>query len=392
MTARPPRPRGRAALLIVGAAFVVAATASVALSAATARDDEPAAAPSPVVLDLEARPPKWLSAYRLFEGDGSDQRPSHGVTPYDVNTPLFSDYAAKHRFVWVPPGKSARYHAEEAFAFPVGTILIKTFAYPRDARDPRKGERLVETRLLIHHEDGWKGWPYIWNEEQTDARLKIAGGIREVAWIDAEGGEQSLRYIVPNANQCEGCHGQKPKLPEGVTPTPGPTKVKLVPIGPTARSLNRTLAYADGEANQLARWTERAILEGAPASEEAPRLAVWDDPETGSVEERARAWLEMNCAHCHNPRGPGNTTALDLRASQRDPLRFGVRKPPVAAGRGSGGRLHDIEPGDPDASIFVYRIGSTDPGIMMPELGRRLTHAEGLALVREWIRGMKDGE
>ena len=111
---------------------------------------------------------------------------------------------------------------------------------------------------------------------------------------------------------------------------------------------------------------------------------------TGSLDARARAWLEINCAHCHNPAGPARNSGLDLLASQTNPTAYGVYKAPVAAGRGSGGREFDIVPGQPDKSIMVYRIASTDGGIMMPELGKRLVHEEGLALIREWIAAMAD--
>ena len=117
-------------------------------------------------------------------------------------------------------------------------------------------------------------------------------------------------------------------------------------------------------------------------------MAVWDDPDSGTLEARARAWLEINCAHCHNPDGPARNSGLDLLASQRNPTAYGIYKSPVAAGRGSGGREFDIVPGQPDKSILVFRVDSTDAGIMMPELGKRLVHKEGLALVRQWIAAM----
>ena len=101
----------------------------------------------------------------------------------------------------------------------------------------------------------------------------------------------------------------------------------------------------------------------------------------------AHGW--RSTAHCHNPEGPARNSGLDLTAAQRNPTALGLFKPPVAAGRGSGGREFDIVPGQPDKSILVYRIASTDAGIMMPELGKRLVHEEGLALVRQWIAAMK---
>lgn len=71
------------------------------------------------------------------------------------------------------------------------------------------------------------------------------------------------------------------------------------------------------------------------------------------------------------------------------PMALGIGKAPVAAGKGSGGRLYSIVPGKPDESILLYRIESVDPGVMMPEMGRRLAHKEGVELVRQWILEMK---
>ena len=111
--------------------------------------------------------------------------------------------------------------------------------------------------------------------------------------------------------------------------------------------------------------------------------------ESKPLDKRARAWLEINCMHCHNPVGPANTTGFVLDYFETDPIKLGVMKPPVAAGRGSGGLLFDIVPGKPEESILVHRIESTDPGVMMPELPRRLVHKESAKLIRAWIKAME---
>ena len=273
----------------------------------------------------------------------------------------------------LPPGAHATFSADSVFAFPVGTVIAKTFAFPRDARDPTKGRRLIETRILKHNAEGWVGLPYIWNAEQTDATLDVAGDTVDVSWIHTDGRTRTNNYIVPNANQCKGCH----KAGETMTP-----------IGPKARNLNRDFAYQDGTENQLAHWGRLGALEGATDPDAAPRLADWANPQSGTLDARARAWLEINCAHCHNPGGPARNSGLDLLASQHNPTAYGIEKPPIAAGNGSGGLAHDIVPGQPDKSILVYRISSTHPGIMMPELGKRLVHDEGVALIRDWIAAM----
>jgi uncharacterized repeat protein (TIGR03806 family) len=314
-----------------------------------------------------------LSQYGLFTGDPAAQQPAPGVIPYDINSALFSDYAEKFRFIKLPTGGSAVYKSDAVFDFPVGTLIAKTFAYPRDARDPSKGRRLIETRILKHEPDGWVGLPYVWNDAQSEATLDVAGDTVNVSWIHKGGEVRTNNYIIPNSNQCKGCH----KLGE-----------TMLPIGPKARHLNRDFDYTSGKKNQLAHWSQLGVLSGAPALENAPRLAVWDDPKTGTLDSRARAWLEINCAHCHGPEGPARNSGLDLLAAQQNPTSFGVNKPPVAAGIGSGGLAYDIVPGQPDRSILAYRIASTHPGVMMPELGKRLVHKEGVALVREWIAAM----
>ncbi|MDP3384141.1 MAG: hypothetical protein Q8S47_12550, partial [Phenylobacterium sp.] len=132
-----------------------------------------AEAPAPVRLDvvLAQTPAPRLSDYGLFQ-DAAARTPSPGVTPYDLNTPLFSDYATKHRFIFTPDGQSAAYHPDGPLEFPVGTVLVKTFAFAPDMRAPQVGERHVETRLLIRKAEGWTALAYVWNAEQTEAVLK----------------------------------------------------------------------------------------------------------------------------------------------------------------------------------------------------------------------------
>ncbi len=329
---------------------------------------------NPVHFDPAAPPTRNLSDYHFFK-DAAHQIPNDGVIPYDINSPLFSDYTEKHRFVYLPKGTAADYDPREPFSFPVGSVLIKTFGYLHDIRDASKGERVIETRLLMHTTEGWVGNAYLWNADTTEATLKVAGTTVDVEWIHFDGAKRTNNYIVPNANQCKACHEQAGKL---------------MPLGPKARNLNRDFAYPAGAENQLAHWSKLGILHGAPADPaQTPRLAHWSDPATGPLDDRARAYLENNCMHCHNPKGPGNTTGLDLTYDQRDPLMFGVMKPPVAAGRGAGANFFDLVPGKPEESILLFRLASTDPGIMMPELPRRLVDDEAVAMLRQWILAMK---
>ncbi|MDZ4372235.1 MAG: SO2930 family diheme c-type cytochrome [Phenylobacterium sp.] len=320
--------------------------------------------PPPVALNLllADSPASRLSDYRLFVGP-NQAHPNAGLTPYDLNTPLFSDYADKQRFLFLPPGAQARYQSQGVFDFPVGATLVKTFSYP--------GRRL-ETRLLIRKSGGWTAFAYVWNDEQTDAVLKRAGARLEAQFTDPRGRRRTVEWAVPNQNQCKECH----QLDE-----------TLVPIGPNARNLNRDLVFADGPENQLGHWVRKGLLIGAPRPEAAPRIARWDDPKA-PLADRARAYLDVNCAHCHNPRAVASNSGLYLSADETRPAALGVGKGPVAAGRGSGGLRVGIQPGEPDASILAFRMASSEPGVMMPELGRSVPHEEGVALVRAWIADM----
>src|SRR5262249_31108877 len=189
-------------------------------------------------------------------------QPNTRVLAYDLNTPLFSDYASKHRFVWMPAGTSAQYREEATFEFPVGTILAKTFAFPVDGRT---AEKLIETRLLVRTKTEWKPLSYIWNEAQSEAVLEIVPDPVKISFTSPTGKHRDFTYMVPNANECHECHDKN--------------KV-LLPIGPKARNLNKSYDYADGRENQLERWARLGYLTALPGANDRPRAAKWDDPAT----------------------------------------------------------------------------------------------------------------
>lgn len=331
-----------------------------------------AAPPAPAVdlaQLLDDKPAQSLDEYGLFRDAGA-RSPNTGLTPFAPNSALFSDYAEKARYVFMPPGGKAQYRAKGVMEFPVGTTFVKTFTYPADFRRPTESVRFVETRLLIRRQAGWVPLTYVWNAAQDRAVLKRAGARFDVAFTDAEGQVVTVNYAVPNMNQCKECHA--------VSET-------LSPIGPKARNLNGEFAYVDGPENQLARWTRLGLLEGAPAPAAIPAAARWTETAAFSVEQRARAYLDANCAHCHSPEGIANNSGLFLEWEQIDPVARGIGKRPVAAGRGAGDLDYDIAPGKPDASIVVYRMESNDPAVRMPELSRSVMHKEAVALIRQYI-------
>lgn len=346
---------------------------------------------------IEQGMPQNLSEWGQVGVIGSRFVVAEGVQPYDLASPLFTDYAHKIRTVWMPNGMTAQYSQESVFDFPVGTVITKTFYYPAvsgaqdvvlkksdTSADVVSGRvnshnlKLIETRILVRRDQGWVALPYRWNEAQTDAELMRTGDIVPLTLLDDDARSRSFNYIVPNANQCASCHA------------PNSNDRVLEPIGPKARHLNKFFAYDASGLNQLTLWREQGLLQGLPRSDVIPHNVDWSDSTLG-IEQRARSYLDINCSHCHSPVGPADTSGLHLGPETAHGPALGICKPPIAAGRGTGNRRFDIVPGHPDQSILVYRTASTIADIMMPEIGRSLSHTEGTALLASWIEGL-DGQ
>jgi len=220
--------------------------------------------------------PPRLSAYRL----------DLGFTKYELATPLFTDYAEKQRWIKLPPATTLTPAGDGLLTFPTGSILVKTFFYWRDKRDTTKGKQLIETRILQKIASTWQAGTYIWNKEQTDAFLTNAGQKIDIRWIDATGTEKTIRYQVPTAAQCGSCHQ---------------SNNTITPIGLKVRNLNFPLKKDNPQTNQLTLLAEKGILPAInPAAYTA--LPAWNDS-TQTTEQRARAYLDVNCAHCHNEKG-----------------------------------------------------------------------------------------
>jgi uncharacterized repeat protein (TIGR03806 family) len=372
-------------------AFAIAVALSTgAAPAACGGSPSPGGLTGPVAVDLDAPPPARLSAYRLFAWDAATGFTFNDrVVPYDVNTALFSDDALKQRAIYIPEGAAASYEPERALDLPIGSVVIKTFYYPADLRAPGDDLQLIETRLMVRHGDGWHPLPYIWDAAQRDAVLTPAGEVRAISFVDAAGAPQTAHYLIPERNQCQSCHARQ----DG----PG-APIDLVLLGVKARHLDRSDDYgAAGVRNQLEHLVELGMLTGAPATAEIPAAYDFRTVEArgvsalapAEVETAARAYLDINCAHCHNPQGvQGMTSQLFLNHDNTDAFHLGACKRPGSAGTGNGGLTFDIVPGNPDASILYFRTATSQVGAMMPLLGRSLTHTRGAELLRAWIAGM----
>jgi uncharacterized repeat protein (TIGR03806 family) len=321
--------------------------------------DDPGTVLSPFVFEDS------LSSYDFFTGDMKDLQPAADVFPYELSTPLFSDHTIKHRFIKLPAGKSMAYRSSGIVDFPAGTIIIKNFS----SLNLSGGEKRIETRLLVldPYDNKWKVMVYLWNDAETEAVKHITGKNLSIRVEDELGVPMTTNYKVPNTNDCKGCH-----INNSV----------VIPIGPKIRSLNFTPSFSS--VNQLQDWATKGLLTGLPASG-VPKLPVWDDELNFTLNERSRAYLDMNCAHCHMNGGAASYTGYWLDYDVTDSSKLGIRKAPVAAGPGSGTLNFDVVPGHADSSIVIFRMNSTTPAIAMPELARSVIHEKGVQLIREWI-------
>ena len=308
-------------------------------------------------------PPKYLSEFGFFQ-DMQNQIPSAEVHPYSLVNPLFSDYTDKLRFVYVPEGQKLAYVKDKVFQFPLGSTLIKTFAYLNTQGE--MDAQLLETRLLINTSEGWKAISYVWNQDQTDAKRSVAGATIPTTFINSVGAKVDVRYRAPNQNQCKECHQ---------------VNQVMTPIGPKARNMNKNVGYTSGDMNQLLYWAAQGWIESKLNAD----LMQSYENENVSIDERARAYLDINCGHCHIPGGSADTTGLYLNLTEKTKEHLGIFKKPVAAGRASGNLKYSIVPGKSNKSIMIYRMDSLDPGIMMPESGRALADDKGIKLISDWI-------
>ncbi|MEZ4466610.1 MAG: hypothetical protein R3F43_19725 [bacterium] len=242
---------------------------------------------------------------------------------------------------------------------PVGSVVIKSFSYSKDLRDPEGTRQLIETRLLIHEADGWTGHTYLWDEAQTEAIRHVPGRNLTLSYADEAGAATTRPYIVPNTNQCKNCHE----------------------VDDTLRVLGLSSRQILGESRQ------RFLAEGVLAAE-PPAAPALVDP-FGDAPGRPRAVVPgRQLQPLSPPRRRRRPSGLVLLASETHPSTFGICKSPVAAGPGAGGRTADIVPGHPDQSILIYRMSSTDPEIKMPEIPNLLVDEQGVALISAWIEGM----
>ena len=327
----------------------------------------------PVRFDFTQVPLPKLSDYHFFIGPLKNQNPAYKVIPYTPASTLFTDYALKKRFIWMPQGVKATYAGDNRILdFPVGTVLLKTFYY--NTIQPGNTTKIIETRVMIMKSDGWKFYEYLWNEEQTDAFLVSGtdfanGSSVNITFRKPNNEIITADYRIPSDAECFACH----KLNEQPTP-----------IGVKPQNLNIDYAYPRGNKNQLLHLLQQGYLESYPAS--IVSTVDYHDT-TKSLDLRARSYLDINCAHCHQDFARCDYRALRFAFSETsNPTNLGIC---VTAAEEISPTLQKlITPGNYEKSILHYRLSINDESERMPLLGRTTVHEEGVTLIEEWISSL----
>lgn len=296
--------------------------------------------PEPVVAEFRPN----LSELNLFLGVLSDLNPSIYAFEYELSTPLFTDYAHKQRIIALPTGTSMTFDGDGLPIFPDNTVIAKTFFYYNDERNPEAGKHIIETRILLKRNGVWELGDYKWNAEATEATLDDNGSEVPVTWIDSGGATNNINYKIPSNTDCFTCHNRYDIV---------------TPIGPKLRTMNFDV---EGQ-NQLLKFINNGHLSGLDNPQNVAILPNWENTSL-SLEQRARAYLEVNCAHCHIPGGFCDTESnLDL----------------------------DFSTSFENSSIFESRfnirarMGNYIPGFSMPFIGTVSIHDEGKNLVFQYL-------
>jgi len=330
---------------------------------------------SPVTVDLTQVPYPKLSDYHFFDGPMKDQKPALDVLIYEPASSLFTDYAHKKRFVWMPKGTKATYDGDgKTLILPVGSAIIKNFYYDNVQNvTPVGSTRIIETRIMIRKATGWIFAEYVWNTAQTEAYLDMAGSNTTVEWKDENNIVRVVdNYRIPSEQQCITCHKFN-ELP--------------IPIGIKPQNLNHNYTYTSGSKNQLTKWIEVGYLENNLPSTITSTVDYNDTSK--SLDLRVRSYLDINCAHCHQ-----TNSHCDYR-----PMRFAFNETTNLANMGVCVDTQDmadfppalskiVNPANINRSMLHYRLNTDNESFRMPLLGRTEIHTEGVALIEQWINSL----
>lgn len=328
---------------------------------------------SPVSIDLSTVPYPKLSDYRLFDGELKDMKPSYGVHPYSLNAQLFTDYASKKRFVWMPNDQKASFvHEDEVLNFPTKTVLVKSFYYTH--MQPDNNQKILETRIMIKKgvdasgNDEWIFANYVWNEDQTEAFLDMNGSNVEISFVNEYNDSYTTTYRIPSETECLICHKNNEKA---------------IPIGPKPYNMEMDYAYTNGSKNQLDYWIENNLLVGN-FDRTYQKIVDWKN-NTHPIKDRLRSYLEINCGHCH-----AESKHCDYR-----PIRLGFYETESENNLGvcvepqeniDSSLTAIITPNNIQRSVMHYRLNTNEAAYRMPLLGRTVVDKQAVQLLEDYIQ------
>ena len=283
---------------------------------------------------------------------------------YQVNAPFWSDGADKSRYLRLPKGQTMTYDENESWTVPVGTEIVKNF------KDGYGWGRMLETRVIRRTSEGWEAATYVWDKKGKDAKLYPQG-----RQVELFGRRKPVHHLAPNvriwhgpsSSECASCH----------------TDASGYVLGLRTPQLNR----GDGKDNQILQFVERGWLAGLPDDFDPDSAARFCDPTDSeeNLQTRARIALDVNCAMCHRPNGPGNAK-IDLRHEIALKATGMINVPPTQSDMGIPGAML-IKPGSPEKSIVLQRMATLNAG-RMPTIGSNLVDHESIEIIRDWISKM----
>ena len=303
----------------------------------------------PRVENKSSELPASLSAFGLFKGNSGLLHPADGVHIYELASPLFTDYAEKQRLIKLPAGKSMRLKGDGLLEFPEGTILAKTFFYSQAREGFKPVKKIIETRILRLTKGRWIAGTYQWNQAQNSASLTTDEVKVPVTFIDKKQRHREIAYKIPSNRDCISCHQSIDRI---------------IPIGPKAMNLNISVQVEDKWQNQLKEFERMKLLEPDMDIKAVSTLPDYED-ESISQDLRARAYLDINCSHCHNPTGFASAKSIILGY-----------KAPLAE---SGISVH--------RNNIMGRMRAIGE-FHMPKTGTTIIDEEGVALIERYLSSL----
>ena len=329
--------------------------------------------------------PQTLSATNAF-ADLESLTVSDGFIPYDMIDPFWSDGAYKKRWMSIPNDgthdtaqEQIQFSENGVWEFPIGTVIIKHFDYPVDDRDPDITKK-IETRFSIKNTNGnWSFLTYNWNDDETEAFLQETGLDEPMTITTVGGGTRPIEWHFPSTTECLSCHNE----------------VSQGTLGPRTRYLNSDYDYSTHTpsgtvGNQLVTLSALGILDEDITDTDTPGYLTHTSINdiNGSLDDKARSYLDVNCAYCHQP-GDGGRADFDLRLSQSliETGLLTARMNNVLPGLPGDQRI--LYPGNADKSQLFHRTNDVTPGVMMPPVAKGQVDNAGVLLLQQWINQLQ---